>query len=103
MGTGIARLDLTMNAALGVAVMQCKKRSWVLFCCVVLLVLCSQRGSSRVCLHDVSLMYTCVESAHGLEGGVAEEYVWRGQNEMKFQVYPAVLSFVKLRKDETCM
>jgi hypothetical protein len=36
----------------------------VLFC-----VLSSQRGSSRVYFHDVSLMYTCVESAHGVEGG----------------------------------
>jgi hypothetical protein len=33
MGTGIARLDLTMNAALGVAVMQCKKK----IMCIVLL------------------------------------------------------------------
>jgi hypothetical protein len=31
---------------LEVAVMQCNKRSCVLFCCVVLFVLCSQRGSS---------------------------------------------------------
>jgi hypothetical protein len=38
--------------------------SRVLFC-----VLSSQRGSSRVYFHDVSLMYTCVESAHGVEGG----------------------------------
>jgi hypothetical protein len=57
-----------------VAVMQCSKRSCVLFCCVVLFVLCSQRGSSRVCLHDVSLMYTCVESAHELEVRALGQY-----------------------------
>jgi hypothetical protein len=41
--------------------------SVIVFCCSC--VLSSQRGSSRVYFHDVSLMYTCVESAHGVEGG----------------------------------
>jgi hypothetical protein len=44
------------------------------YCSVVLSVLRSQRGSSRVCLHDVSLMYTCVESAHELEGRALGQY-----------------------------
>jgi hypothetical protein len=42
--------------------------------CSVVFVLYSQRGSSRVCLHDVSLMYTCVESAHELEGRAIGQY-----------------------------
>jgi hypothetical protein len=49
--------------------MQRSKRSCVLFCCVLVFVLCSQRGSSRVYLLNVSLMYTCVESAHGVGEG----------------------------------
>jgi hypothetical protein len=71
-----------LSAAVGslrsrcVAVMQCSKRPCVLFCCVVLLVLCSQRGCSRVCLHNVSLMYTCAESAHGLERRALGQCTW---------------------------
>jgi hypothetical protein len=30
----------------------------------------------RVYLHNVSLMYLCVESAHGVEGGAAGQHTW---------------------------
>jgi hypothetical protein len=33
-------------------------------------------AATRVCLHDVSLMYLCVESAHGVEGGAAGQHTW---------------------------
>jgi hypothetical protein len=35
--------------------------------CAVVIVL--YRAIRKNCLHDVSLMYTCLESAHGGEGG----------------------------------
>jgi hypothetical protein len=58
----------------------------VLCCCVVLLFeLCSQRGNSRVYLHDVSLMYTCVESTHGTRRCVIQFY--RGLSVQVFYLY----------------
>jgi hypothetical protein len=44
------------------------KECIVLLCCsAVVATFC--RAATRVCLHDVSLMYLCVESAYGVEGG----------------------------------
>jgi hypothetical protein len=34
------------------------------------------RAIIKVCLHDVSLMYTCLESAHGVEGGAPGQRTW---------------------------
>jgi hypothetical protein len=51
------------------------KECIVLFCCsAVVATFC--RAATRVCLHDVSLMYLCVESAHGVEGGAAGQHTW---------------------------
>jgi hypothetical protein len=48
-----------------------------LFCCVVLFVVAiSLVAIDVICLHDVSLMYTCVESAHGVEGGALGQRTW---------------------------
>jgi hypothetical protein len=33
-------------------------------------------ATDMICLHDVSLMYTRVESAHGVEGGAPGQRTW---------------------------
>jgi hypothetical protein len=52
----------------------------VLFCSVVVLcsvlVAISLVATDMICFHDVSLMYTCVESAHGVEGGALGQRTW---------------------------
>jgi hypothetical protein len=48
-------------------------------CIVVsILLLCpvSLLATDMACLHDVSLIYTCVESAHGVEGGAPGQHTW---------------------------
>jgi hypothetical protein len=44
----------------------------VLFCYAVVVTFFI--AATRVCLHDVSLMYLYVESAHGVEGGAAGQH-----------------------------
>jgi hypothetical protein len=47
--------------------------------CIVLstaAVIASYRAIMMVCLHDVYLMYTCLESAHGVEGGAPGQRTW---------------------------
>jgi hypothetical protein len=46
----------------------------VLFCSRYAVVATFCMAATRVCLHDVSLMYLCVESAHGEEGGAAGQH-----------------------------
>jgi hypothetical protein len=46
----------------------------VVLCCVVVATSCVAIG--MICLHDVSLMYVCVESAHGVEGGAPGQRTW---------------------------
>jgi hypothetical protein len=49
--------------------------SWcVLFCVTVVIAL--YRAIRIVCLHDVSMMYTCLESAHGVVGGSSGQRTW---------------------------
>jgi hypothetical protein len=51
----------------------------VVLCCVVLccvVVAISLVATDKVCLHDVSLMYTCGESAQGVEGGAQGQNTW---------------------------
>jgi hypothetical protein len=45
-----------------------------LSCSVVVAI--SLVATDMVCLHDVSLMYNCVESAHGVEGGAPGQHTW---------------------------
>jgi hypothetical protein len=51
-------------------------------CIVVVLFLCSVvvatfcRATDKVYLHDVFLMYLCVESARGVEKGAAGQHTW---------------------------
>jgi hypothetical protein len=54
----VSELLWSLSGLITIAVIQCNKRSCVLFCCVGVFVLCFQRGSSRVYLRDVSLTYT---------------------------------------------
>jgi hypothetical protein len=44
------------------------------FCYAVVATFCM--AVTRVCLHDVSLMYLCVESVHRVEGGAAGQHTW---------------------------
>jgi hypothetical protein len=46
----------------------------LLWCSVVVAI--SPVAIDMICLHDVSLMYTCVESAHGVEGGALGQRTW---------------------------
>jgi hypothetical protein len=45
-----------------------------LFCCVVVAISCV--AIVMICLHGVYLMYICVESAHGVEGGAPGQRTW---------------------------
>ena len=53
----------------------------LMFCCRVLLS-CSVVvaiffvATDMICLHDVSLIYTCMESTHGVEGGAPGQRTW---------------------------
>jgi hypothetical protein len=47
----------------------------VLLSCFVVVAI-SLVAIDMICLHDVSLMYTCVESAHGVEGGALGQRTW---------------------------
>jgi hypothetical protein len=55
------------------------KVNCVLFFCSVVLLCCVATklvATALVCFHDVSLMYLCVESAHGVEGGALGQRTW---------------------------
>jgi hypothetical protein len=46
--------------------------SVLVLCCVAIKLV----ATALVCLHDVSLMYLCMESAHGVEGGALGQRTW---------------------------
>jgi hypothetical protein len=48
--------------------------SVLLWCSAVVAI--SLVAIDTICLHDVSLMYTCVESAYGVEGGALGQRTW---------------------------
>jgi hypothetical protein len=48
--------------------------SVLLLCSVV--VATSYMNIGTICLHDVSLMYMCVNSAHGVERGAPGQRTW---------------------------
>jgi hypothetical protein len=49
----------------------------LLFCFLCFLVVAiSLVATDMICLHDVALMYLCVESAYGEEGGALGQHTW---------------------------
>jgi hypothetical protein len=55
-------------------VKECILVSVLLWCSAVVAI--SLVAIDTICLHDVSLMYTCVESAYGVEGGALGQRTW---------------------------
>ena len=47
-----------------------------LFCWCSVVVATFFRATDKVYLHDISLMYTCVESAYGVDGGAPGQRTW---------------------------
>jgi hypothetical protein len=65
-----------MDLSVIVAVYAVKQKVMCVFLLCFSVVAMTLIAAALVCLHDVSLMYTCVKSAHGLERGALGQCAW---------------------------